>query len=49
MTGRDRVNLINILKKEGMSDEEILEIVVYVETADPKHPDKDVHSLIYNE
>ena len=40
MTGRDRVNLINILKKKGMSDKEILEIIEYIATADPKkHPD----------
>lgn len=39
MTNRDRVNLINVLKKKGMSDDEILEIIKYVETANPKNPD----------
>ena len=36
MTGREIVNLINKLEAEGMSAEKILEIIKYVETADPR-------------
>lgn len=36
MTGKEIVNLINALEKEGMSAEKIIEIIKYVETADPK-------------
>ncbi|MCI5903225.1 MAG: hypothetical protein MRZ74_11945 [Blautia sp.] len=38
MTGKEIVNLINALEKEGMSAEKIIEIIRYVETADPKDP-----------
>lgn len=32
MTGREVVNLIEMLEKKGMTAEEILEIIKYVET-----------------
>lgn len=38
MTGEEIVNLIHILEKEGMSADKIIEIIKYVETADPKDP-----------
>ncbi len=38
MTGREIVNLINKLEQEGMSADKIIEIIKYVETADPKDP-----------
>jgi len=38
MTGKEIVNLINKLEEEGMSAEKIIEIIKYVETADPKDP-----------
>ena len=38
MTGKEIVNLINALEKEGMSAEKIIEIIRYVETEDPKDP-----------
>ena len=36
MTGKEIVNLINKLEEEGMSAEKIIDIIKYVETADPK-------------
>ena len=38
MTGKEVVNLIHALESEGMSAEKIIEIIKYVETADPKDP-----------
>lgn len=38
MTGKEVVTLINKLEQEGMSAEKIIEIIKYVETADPKNP-----------
>ena len=38
MTGREIVNLIRKLEQEGMSAEKIIEIIKYIETADPKDP-----------
>lgn len=38
MTGKEIVNLIHALEKEGMTAEKIVEIIKYVETADPKDP-----------
>lgn len=38
MTGKEIVNLINKLEEEGMTAEKIIEIIKYVETADPKDP-----------
>ena len=38
MTGREIVNLIHKLEEKGMSAEEIIEIIKYIETADPKDP-----------
>lgn len=38
MTGKEIVNLITALERKGMSSEEIIEIIKYVETADPKDP-----------
>ena len=36
MTGREIVNLITKLEQKGMSAEEIIEIIKYIETVDPK-------------
>lgn len=36
MTGKEVVNLIRKLKEKGMSSDEILEIIEYIETHDPK-------------
>lgn len=36
MTGKEVVNLIRILKQKGMDSDEILTIVEYIETHDPK-------------
>ena len=36
MTGKEVVNLIRKLKEKGMSSNEILAIIEYVETHDPK-------------
>ena len=36
MTGKEVVNLIRKLKEKGMSRDEILAIIEYVETHDPK-------------
>ena len=36
MTGKEVVNLIQKLEAEGMTDEKIIEIIKYVETAEPK-------------
>jgi len=38
MTGKEVVNLIHALESEGMSAEKIIEIIKYIETADPKDP-----------
>ena len=38
MTGREIVNLINKLEEEGMTAEKIIDIIKYIETADPKDP-----------
>ena len=38
MTGKEVVNLITALDKEGMNAEKIIEIIKYIETADPKDP-----------
>ena len=36
MTGKEVVNLIRKLKEKGMSSDEILAIIEYVETHEPK-------------
>ncbi len=36
MTGKEIVNLIRKLKSKGISSDEILEIIEYIETHDPK-------------
>ena len=36
MPGKEVVNLIRKLKEKGMSSDEILEIIEYIETHDPK-------------
>ena len=38
MTGKEIVNLIHALEQRGMTAEQIIEIIKYVETADPKDP-----------
>jgi len=37
MTGKEIVNLINALEQRGMTAEQIIEIIKYVETADPSN------------
>lgn len=36
MTGRGIVNLIQKLREKGLEDKDILDIIVYIETHDPK-------------
>ena len=36
MTGKEVVNLIQKLEEEGISAEKIIEIIKYIETAEPK-------------
>lgn len=36
MTGKEIVNLIRELRKKGMNDTEILNLIEYIETHDPK-------------
>lgn len=36
MTGKEIVNLIRVLREKGMDDKEILDIIEYIETHDPK-------------
>lgn len=36
MTGKEVVNLIRKLREKGMNSDEILEIIEYIETHDPK-------------
>ena len=38
MSGKEIVNLINKLEEEGMTAEKIIDIIKYIETADPKDP-----------
>lgn len=40
MTGKEVVNLIRKLREKGMSSDEILEIIEYIETHDPKEDSK---------
>lgn len=40
MTGKEIVNLIRKLKEKGLSSDEILELIEYVETHDPKEQEK---------
>ena len=39
MTGKEVVNHIRKLREKGMSSDEILEIIEYMETHDPKEND----------
>lgn len=36
MTGKDVVNLIRILREKGIDSNEILEIIEYIETHEPR-------------
>lgn len=36
MTGREIVNLIHILREKGLESDEILKIIEYVETHEPR-------------
>lgn len=36
MDGKEIVNLINRMRKQGISSDEILETIVYIEMTDPK-------------
>ena len=40
MTGKEVVNLIRKLKEKGLSCDEILELIEYIETHDPKEQEK---------
>lgn len=37
MTGKEIVNLINMLQEKGMSSDEIIELIKYIELTDPKY------------
>ena len=39
MTGKEIVNLIRKLKEKGLTSDEILNIIEYIETHDPKETD----------
>lgn len=41
MTGKEIVNLIRELRQKGMSDTEILDLIEYIETHDPREKNKD--------
>ena len=36
MTGKEIINLIRKLREKGMNSDEILDIIEYIETHDPK-------------
>ena len=36
MNGKEIVNLINRMRKQGISDNEILDTIVYIEMTDPR-------------
>lgn len=36
MTGKEIVNLIRMLREKGMRSDEILDLIEYIETHDPK-------------
>ena len=40
MTGKEIVNLIRKLKEKGMHSDEILSIIEYIETHDPKEQEE---------
>ena len=40
MTGKEVANLIRKLKEKGLSSDEILELIEYIETHDPKEQEK---------
>lgn len=40
MSGKEIVNLIRKLRESGMGDKEILDIIEYIETHDPKEETK---------
>lgn len=39
MTGKEIINLIRKLREKGMNSDEILDIIEYIETHDPKEND----------
>ena len=41
MTGKEIVNLIQKLREKGLEDKDILDIIVYVETHDPKENERE--------
>lgn len=41
MTGKEIVNLIRQLRKDGMSDTKILDLIEFIETHDPKEQNDD--------
>lgn len=40
MTGKEIVNLIRKLKKEGIPDSKIIEIIIYIETHEPREDEE---------
>lgn len=40
MTGKEIVNLIRKLREKGMKSDEILDIIEYIETHDPKEAEE---------
>lgn len=40
MTGKEIVNLIRKLREKGLSSDEILNIIEYIETHDPREDEK---------
>lgn len=49
MTGKEIVNLIRKLRKEGITDSKIIEIILYIETHSPMEgEDEDQDNVIEN-
>lgn len=42
MTGNAIVNLIRLLRADGMSDTKVLDLIEYIETHDPKEQEQTV-------
>ncbi len=48
MTGREVVNLIHILREKGIDSNEILEIIEYIETYEPREDNSSMRVKIVN-
>lgn len=46
MTGKEIVNIIRILREKGMDSDEILDIIEYAETHDPKEQETEDKNVI---